>query len=277
MNAANFWTKDGVSASRADFYPKILYSFGNDFMITQTAAFRGTGYSFYHSGNTDDNTLRSAFEYNINGHTSLYRKYPFFTHVIEPSVGYHFISGSENNLPVFDSTEFFKKTSVIELSLLNRITAASRELFTLRLTQGIDMHNEDQPFLPLKAEAGINSPVPIKFDITYNTHTGNLETATSELAFSILKANIYIGQRYNRAADIMMYNAALEYRPIKSLQLTSSLLYDAKGKTVSDMILDMKYLGQCWGIRLEAVKKPGDFTMTVKFDLPGITTKYSKR
>jgi hypothetical protein len=54
-------------------------------------------------------------------------------------------------------------------------------------------------------------------------------------------------------------------------------LYDAKGKTVSDMILDMKYLGQCWGIRFEAVKKPGDFTMTVKFDLPGITTKYSKR
>ena len=82
-------------------------------------------------------------------------------HVIEPSVGYHFISASENHLPVFDVTELYKKTSVIELSMLNRIITHGTEVATVRLTQGIDTYNSHRPFLPLKLEVAINKGTPI--------------------------------------------------------------------------------------------------------------------
>ncbi len=92
----------------------------------------------------------------VVGHTRLYRKYGSFLHVIEPSVGYHYISASENNLPVFDVTDLFKRTSLIELSMLNRIITNGNEVATVRLTQEIDTYNSHHPFLPLKLDVAIN-------------------------------------------------------------------------------------------------------------------------
>ena len=98
--------------------------------------------------------MRTAFEYDVVGHTRLYRKYGSFLHVIEPSVGYHFISASENDLPVFDVTDLFKKTSLIELSLLNRIITNGNEVATVRLTQEIDTYNEPPSVSAAQAGCG---------------------------------------------------------------------------------------------------------------------------
>jgi hypothetical protein len=277
LDAANFWRDGGLSAGRIDLYPKLLHSFGTDFVVSQQAAVRATAYSFYNEGNSkEDDVLRTAFQYDIVGHTRLYKRYGSFLHVLEPSAGYHFISTSDNDLPVFDVTDLYKKTSLIELSLLNRIITDGTEVATVRLTQGVDTYNGDRPFLPLKLELAMNKGVPIKLDTTYNSYTGSIDTLGSEISLSVFKTNLTFGQRYDRIEDVMFFTAGLDFSPFKRVHFTGSIWYDAKGGGLRDLNITTSYQRQCWGLRLGMVKKPGDYSMRLMFYLTGISEEPSK-
>ncbi len=278
LNISNLWRKDGISARRLDVYPRLFYSAGKDLVVSHTVALRGTAYSFdRNEGITDDTVKRLAFEYNIAGRIRLYRKYSSFTHIIEPSIGYRFVSSSESNLPVFDSSEYFKRTSRIELSLLNRIIGKEGEVFISRITQTIDTYNGNRPFLPLKIEFAISRPVSLQMDATYDLYAGKLETVSSNLNFQVLTAGISIGQRYNRKEDIMQYTAAAAVSLSKSLQMAGRLWYDAKKGDVRDMAVSLTYLKQCWGIKFEFTKKPGDVSLMVMYELTGLMSTISKK
>ncbi|MEJ2695337.1 MAG: LPS assembly protein LptD [Candidatus Sulfobium sp.] len=275
LSAANLWRENGTSARRMDIYPRVLHSVGRDFVLTQMAAVRATGYSFYKDQDEKD-LVRGAFEYDIAGHTRLYRTYSYFTHVVEPSIRYHFIYSSGKDLPVFDSTELFGKTSNIELSVLNRAIVKGGEVAIFRLTQSFDTYSGDRPFLPLEMELGIKYPFSLLLDATYNFYDGRFDTITSDLGFQVKDSFISVGQRYNRAEDILMYTAGVLFKPVKAVQMTGSLWYDARGGGLRDMNFALRYMRQCWGIRLEADKKPGDFSMKVMLELAGLTTRPSE-
>lgn len=270
--AANIWREDGISARRLDIYPRALHSVGSDLVLTQAMAVRGTAYSFYKT-DEDHSLQRTAFEYEIAGHTRLYRKYSSFTHVIEPSVRYHFISSSEDRLPVFDSVELFGKTSTIELSILNRGIVSGAELFAVRVTQALDTDNGGRPFLPLHLEVGIKSPLPFRLDATYNVYEGKIETASSDISVNVMKVNLFGGIRYNRVEEIMMYSAGVGFSPFESVHLAGQAWYDVKGEGLRDLSVRLRYIRQCWGVSVEAVKKPGDFTVKVLFELLGLTSR----
>jgi LPS-assembly protein len=273
--AANFWRQGGISAGRVDVYPKLTHSLGSDFVVTQTVALRGTSYDFYKERDEEDFTQRNAFEYDIVGHTRLYRDYGSFTHVIEPSISYHLISSSENDLPVFDQSELYKQTSNIEVSLLNRAIAKGTEAVLFRVTQALDTYYSDRPLLPLKMDLALRRFFPLTLEATYNVYSGELETVSSDMTFSLLKAAVSVGQRYNRDESIMTYTANVAFTPFKSLRMTAQMWYDAKGQGLQDLKLSMKYLRQCWGVTFEAVKRPGDFTMRVLLELAGMNSKTS--
>lgn len=276
VTAANLWRDGGLSAGRIDLYPKLLHSFGKDFVVSQTAAIRATAYSFYKDAAEDKGVQRTAFEYDVVGHTRLYRKYGSFLHVIEPSASYHFIASSENNLPVFDVSELFRKTSRIELSLLNRIITGGGEVAAMRLTQEMETYNGDRPFLPLRLELGVSKGVPIKLEASYNTHTGRFDTVSSDLSMRVFETNLAFGQRYNRTENIMLYKAGLDFSPHRRVHVSSSIWYDAKGGGVRDMNIAMRYQRQCWGLRFEMSKRPGDYTVLVLFELAGLNRKSLK-
>jgi len=146
VTAANLRSDGGLSAGRIDFYPSFCFH-SEGFCCFPESGCSGNAYSFYNQDNTSDNSvLRTAFEYDIEGHTRLSKKYGSFVHVIEPSISYHYIASSESHLPVFDVTEIYKKTSLIDLSILNRIMTGGTEIATVRLTEGIDMYNGDSRF-----------------------------------------------------------------------------------------------------------------------------------
>ena len=275
MAASNMWRENGISAERFDIYPRVLYSFGSDVVISQTAAVRGTAYSYYRSPETDDNTFRSAFEYGVNAHARLFRRYGSFLHIIEPSIGFHYISSSKNDLPVFDSSETFGKTSVVEMSVLNRGISSGSELFLTRLTQAFDTNGGNRPFLPLHLEAAVRTPLVIGLEATYDYYSGKVETVTADVGFRVFKTDLAVGQRFNRKDNILMYTGAASYSPNDYLRLTSQVWYDAKGEGLRDLTVNVRYQKQCWGIRVEAVKRPGDFTMKVFFDIMGLNSKVS--
>lgn len=271
-NAANIWREKGTSAGRIDVYPRILHSLGKDVVLTQVVAFRETAYSFYNGQDAENFRQRGAVEYDGVLHTRLYRNYDSLTHIIEPSVRYHFIYSSSDGLPLLDSTELFGKTSAIEVSILNRAIVKGRELVAVRLTQPVDSYN-GRPFQPLRLEVAVKSPVPLMMEASYDMYSGNLATVTSAVSFRAFKTDFVVGQRYNRKDDIMTYTTYAGFSPLKSLQMSAQAWYDAKGAGLRDLVFDVKYQKQCWGVRFEAVKSPGDFTMKVLFDLTGITSK----
>jgi LPS-assembly protein len=271
--AADLWRQNGVSAGRFDVYPRLLNSVGSDVVLTQAAAVRGTSYFFYNEQDADNSSQRGAFEYNVVAHTRLYRDYSSFTHVIEPSIGYHFISSSNNDLPVFDTTELFTKTSTIELGLLNRAIIKGVEAVAFRITQDIDTYNSERPFLPVRVDLAMKRYLPLALETTYNVYTGEIETLSSDIVFQLPKTTISVGQRYNREENILMYSGSVAFNPYESLRVAAQMWYDAKGTGLQNLDVSVRYLRQCWGVRLEAVKNPGDFTVRVLFSLSGLHSK----
>jgi LPS-assembly protein len=265
---SSFWRNEGVYGQRLDIYPRMLHKFGSEVVVLQTLGLRETAYSLHRS---EDNFLhREAIEYSILAHTRLLKRYGSFTHVLEPSLGYNLITDSES-LPLFDSTELFKKTSRLELSLLNRFLNKSGEFMVLRASQGFDSYLGARPFLPLRLEIGIKRPVSMRFDASYDVNTGRVESINSDLWMKVSEATISAGQRYNRQGDILTYVSSLGLYPYKSLYLEGRLWYDAKEREVKDVSLNIKYTSQCWGVNLEFIKRPGDFTAAVMFELKGIS------
>jgi LPS-assembly protein len=270
FTASNLWRDKGVSAARADIYPNILHSSGKDFVVSQRAALRATVYSMYKDDSLGRTLDRTAFEYDITGHTRFYRRYSSFFHIIEPSLSYHHIASSENNLPVFDVSELFRKTSRFELGLLNRLIAGGNEIATVRLSQGMETYNGDRPFLPLRLEAATAVWVPFRLDTTFNVHTGRLETVQSELSMNMLNANISFGQSYNRAEEIKLYRAGLDFSPHKGMHVNSSVWYNPDAGGVRDLTLSLTYQRQCWGLNFRMIKQPDDVTFLFMVQLLGL-------
>lgn len=275
-SAANFWRKNGISARRLDVYPTVLYAAGNDLVLSQFVAVRGTAYDYYRDSGSVGNNQRLAFEYDGNVHARFMRRYDAVTHVIEPTIRYHYISSSPNNLLyTFDEWELNGKTSRVELSLLNRLLVKGKELVTARITQPFDMNQGKRPFRPLEFELGAQMPVPARISAVYDVNSGKIQTVSSEIIIPLPYSfgGVSLGQRYSMPDNIMVFRVGTVVQPARSVQVGMEVRYDAKGEGLRQVGAYMQYASQCWGVRMEASKKPGDFTAQVTFDLFGVTAK----
>ncbi len=266
--ASNFWREEGIYGQRLDIYPRILHTFGRDVVLSQAIGFRGIAYFLHRS--EDDFSHREAIEYTAVLNTRLLKRYNSFTHVIEPSIRYNLITDPQD-LPAFDSTELFRKTSRVELSVINRLINASGELFILKASQAFDASLGDRPFLPFKLEIGIKRPISLRLDASYDVHQGELESINSDLRFNTSKANIWLSQRYNKKDEITYYRAGFGVHALEPWYFSSSISYDAKEKLVRDLTIDLRYFRQCWGINIVFNKYPGDYSVLIMFELKGLT------
>jgi len=275
-SAVNFWRKNGVSAQRFDIYPRVLHSMGDEVVFSQIVALRGTAYAFSGHERTESNLQREAAEYDASINMRLSREYQAVTHIIEPSVRYHVISSSENDIPVYDAVEYYRKQSLIEFSVLNRIKIKGRDVAALRVTQPVDTYQGDRPFMPLRIDLASQRPLPMKISAQYDVNDERLQTITSDIIVPFKRGAVHFGQRYNRTEDIMEFKAGLTLKPVRALEMGMAVWYDAKGEGMTNLTARVTYASQCWGMRIEAAKRPGDFTMMVMFDLFGVTARAPK-
>ncbi|MCL5023724.1 MAG: LPS assembly protein LptD [Nitrospirae bacterium] len=270
---SNFWRERDVSGQRFDLYPRIAYSFGSDIVISQTLGLRETAYSLVRSDGFGSSPHRESFDYSLNAQTRLTRKYPAFIHVIEPSLGYTFRPSVGSDLPLFDSTELYTKTSTIQLSVLNRFMDDKGEFLTVRITQPFDSYMGDRPFLPLKLEAAIQRPLLFRGETEYDVNTGRIETINSDVGMRFPpKMTLTMGERYNRLQEILFFSLGLNYAFSKTISTETNLWYDAKSGGLRDFIAKIKYQKQCWGVDMIFAKRESDFSVSVLFNLLGLGT-----
>jgi hypothetical protein len=237
--------------------------------VTQTLGLRETAYSLQRTED-DAHPHRESLFYSIRADTRLKKNYESFSHILEPSLAYTLITDPEDRLPLFDSTELFRKTSLLEFSLLNRLINDDGELFVVRATQGFDSDQGDRPFQPLKLEIGIRKPFSLKLEADYDVNSGTIDTVNSDLSVHILGASFSVAQRYDNENDITYYNTALAIHPFSPLYLEWRVWYDQEEKEVREFSTDLTYLSQCWGIHLQYVKRPDDYSIMVMFQLKGL-------
>ena len=91
------------------------------------------------------------------------------------------------------------------------------------------------------------------------------------MSFSVSDATFSAGQRYSKKDDISFYRTGLGFRPFKPLYLEGNVWYDAKEEKLKDIGLSMLYSHQCWGFRLMMRKVPGDFDISFRFELKGLS------
>lgn len=269
LTLSNFWSDEEVHGQRLDIFPKVMHSFGDEAVVTQTLGFRETAYSLQRTED-DAHPHRESLFYSIRADTRLNKHYQSLTHIVEPSLAYTLITDPEDRLPLFDSTELFRKTSLIEFSLLNRFINDDGELFVVRATQGLDADQGNRPFQPLKLEIGIRKPFSLKLEADYDVNSGTIDTVNSDLSVHILNTSFSVAQRYDNENDITYYNTALAIHPFSPLYLEWRVWYDQEEKEVREFSTDLTYLSQCWGIHLQYVKRPDDYSIMVMFQLKGL-------
>jgi LPS-assembly protein len=266
---SNFWREEGIYGQRMDMFPRITHAFGEDFTVLQSIGLRETAYSLR---NSEDNAPhREALEYSISGNLRLLKKFASFTHIMEPSVSYTFVSSSDDSLPVFDSAELLEKVSLIELSLLNRMLNDQGELMVFRISQGFDSYNGDRPFHPLLFNIGIKQPLPLRLGAAYNVHTGDIESLHSDISMKIEDITFHAGQRYNRPNNVNTYVAGIGVHPFPALSMNGGIWYDAEQRETREVSLNLTYMSQCWGITFAYVKRPDDYSISFLIELKGIT------
>ncbi|MGD1076185.1 MAG: LPS assembly protein LptD, partial [Thermodesulfovibrionales bacterium] len=155
---ASFYRGVGVSGDRFDFYPKMLYAFGSDVVISQALGLRETAYSLSESDSFGSTPHRESFDYSINAQTRLIKIYSSFAHILEPSLQFTYIPPAESNLPLFDSTELYQKTSAVQLSLQNWFIDKNGEFLIVRVTQAYDSY-ADPHVMPLTLQAAVLRPI----------------------------------------------------------------------------------------------------------------------
>ena len=158
--AANFHSKSGVEGRRLDIFPRLYKSVGNTVRFTQTAGVRATLYSLNQNAGDnyagDQNLHNEVFNYTASLDTKFIGRYDSFTHIVEPSLSYQYIS-RDNRAPVFDSVELFDKRSMVDPALMNYFRDDDGPFLMLRLSSPYDINADTETDTDINANANINA------------------------------------------------------------------------------------------------------------------------
>lgn len=270
---SNFWRKGNAPGQRLDIYPRLTHSYGSDIIIKQSLGLRETAYALSKTaGEYATAPHRESFDYSITANARLIKRYDSFVHIIEPTVGYTFIPASNSELPLFDSTELYSKTSKLELSIQNRFIDNNGEFLTFRISQALDAYRDGSSLAPLKLDFAVKRPVSIRAEVSIDPATGRFEGLNSDIGVSLKKISFSVGERFNKSENILFYTLGVNYTHSKTLSAEGTFWYDARSGGLNDFIAKLKYQKQCWGAALVVTKMQKDYSVSVLFNLLGLGT-----
>lgn len=270
-SATNFLREEGPRGQRIDIYPRFTFSSGDKVIVTQSLGLRATSYLL---NETKDfpNRIKTGLDYSITALARLQKRYANFTHIIEPAINYTFIPSTNSDVPFFDSLELYQKTSLINLSMMNRFITKRGEFLTIRLTQPIDTYKAESPVMPLRIETAIHGLITMRGELSYDWDAGRTEDLNADLSLNLSDLWVSLGQRYKRTEDILYYSFGLGWKVLKDLSYEGHLWYDAKTGNTKNIIGKINYQRQCWGATAIVIKGEKDYSFSILFNLLGLGT-----
>ncbi|MBF0328003.1 MAG: LPS-assembly protein LptD [Nitrospirae bacterium] len=276
-NIANFTRDRDTKAQRFDIHPAVSHTLGDSTTLTQKLSFKETIYNTHNTQVYDSWIKKGAAEYSASTLTRLYKQYEGAIHIVEPSVGYRFISGTKS-APLLDSTELFQRMTQAYASLYNSLIMKGLTV-SLKAIQPYDFNPQPQtqPLQPTKLEAVISGPAVLRFDATQNFAKGRTDSTNSELSVKATdKLSFNVGERYNREANIKLYKAGFDATISKQWAVKSDASYDFKMNEFRDATAKVIYSQKCWALNTAITRRPGygtqpaEFGFMVFFELKGL-------
>ncbi|HAM51659.1 MAG TPA: hypothetical protein DCP92_13615 [Nitrospiraceae bacterium] len=250
----------------------ILYSFGSDVTVTQALGLRETAYSISGTDSFGSTPHRESFDYSITAQSRLMKQYPSFVHIMEPSVQFTYSPPAESNLPLFDSTELYQKTSAVQFSLQNWLMDKDGEFLVLRLTQAYDGYT-DPHALPLALQAAVLRPLVVRAEVDYDVPSGTFEKINSDVRIPLFgTASLSVGERYSDPDNILTYTFGLNYPFSKTLSFDGITWFDVRNGGFQEAIAKLTYQKQCWGMTMIYTKSTTNYGISVLFNLLGLGT-----
>lgn len=276
VTGINFWRDEGQKGQRFDINPNISLSFGRLVNITQKIGLRETA---YYLANPSVTKYRTMFDLSTTLTTKLFRKYPSYVHIVEPSIEYVYIPHVDHdNIPSFDSVDSMPHTSSINYSLTNRISSLStRNLETrLRLSQSYSLLDTGKDFSPLLTEVNVSSDY-LKFNLnaSYDVHDDNISETIADIALHGKNKFIAIGKNFRRASSLSQLTLeAGANKPFKilPLDLKTKLWYDLHGNGVQQFNVETAYRRQCWGLIVSYERRPHEYQVSFAVEFTGLAT-----
>lgn len=277
-SAANFYRDIDTKGQRLDIYPTLSYNTGTTLPLLQSLSLRDTLYNLQDKRSFQSSPNRGAVEYKAHTMARFFKRYESFTHVVEPSLEYSYISGTKS-VPLFDSTELFTKTSSAQLSLFSGLSYQKLNI-SARLTQPYDLNpmGDAHSLSPTRFEGVLNGPFTLRLDMLQDFAKGRTNNVNSEVGAEVYsKTNITVGERYNRADNIKLYKAGIESVLSRKWSVKADGWYDFKVNELRDSTIKVIYSQKCWALDAAYSRKPGyasrppEYSFMIFFELRGLS------
>ncbi|MBF0519041.1 MAG: LPS-assembly protein LptD, partial [Nitrospirae bacterium] len=290
-SVSNFISEQSVKGRRYDFYPKVFYSFGDNLRFTQSAGVRSTFYDVYLTREPDsENSYKNtALTYSGSLDTTLVKNYGYITHVFQPSLSYNYASSGLDNLTTvtytpasnwlntvnkftLDSTEYFRRTSTAELSLMNYLRDERGTFLYAKLSEGYDTSLVTNRLQPLMFQLGLARPLEVKAEALYDLNTDKFEGINSEVTFKFKPFNTILNfaERYNKEMNIMYLTNVVGFNITSKLRAQTMTWYDASLNRLGYFGLKLTYTQQCWGTGLLFSQSSNQFGVYLTVELKGV-------
>jgi len=283
LRAGNFLREEGTKGQRLWISPGIIHSTGEKIVLSQSLKINGASYWLEDSQDSKIEKQVSAISYTATINTSLRKDFHLdettLIHTIEPSIRFireERIGDEGNSLDYaieefFDIRDLFKRSSRIEMELLNRFLMFGTESnnLLLRFTQPYDTLTSS--WLPFVAEASFRTKVlNAALEAGYDQQKGLIETVTFKTGVRINRLSLNLGERYSRELDLLFLNSSVNYQLSQALALNSTIWYDLKGGGLRNFVAGASWKRQCWTLNLRYIKTPEDYSIHASIDLRGL-------
>ncbi|MBI5676114.1 MAG: LPS-assembly protein LptD [Nitrospirae bacterium] len=276
----NFWRKEGQTGQRLDINPNLYFSYGKLINLTQKAGLRETSYFL---SEPDENKDRLFIDLRTILTTKLFKRYPSFIHLIEPSLEYTYIPpAGDEDFPSFDATDTISETKSLKYVFTNRFEGLNTAGLDarLRLSQSYSFLNKENPFSPVLAEGSLASNM-MNFNInaSYDVYESRVTDSIVSARLNNKTGFIGIGKNFRRSAQLDQVSIdGGTNRPITingklfPIFLYGNMWYDLKGAGVQESNLKTTYKSQCWSLMASFTKKPDEYQFTLGVEFMGLGT-----
>jgi LPS-assembly protein len=294
LRAGNFLREEGTKGQRLWISPGIIHSTGEKIVLSQSLKINGASYWLEDSQDSKIEKQVGAISYTATINTSLRKDFHLdettLIHTIEPSIRFireERIGDEGNSLhgaieEFFDIRDLFKRSSRIEMELLNRFLmfggesnsavdgeGRNEKKLLLRFTQPYDTLTSS--WLPFVAEASFRTKVLNgALEAGYDQQKGLIETVTFKTGVRINRLSLNLGERYSRELDLLFLNSSVNYQLSQALALNSTIWYDLKGGGLRNFVAEASWKRQCWTLNLRYIKTPEDYSIHASIDLRGL-------
>jgi LPS-assembly protein len=275
--------------------------FGNHGLsVTPNAGVRGTFYDrsassvepterkYYYAG-TDVNA-RVSRVYGTDSDVGIGK----LRHSIEPTISYSYVPHVEQgDLPQFDPVDSVPAQNLINVALLNRVTARYKEtkdalnystfdVMVFKLSRSYDFNIARENLSAVRPGSGLFGELYLRTPKTFSMSASGMYDVYTRVVNAHSETAAYTGKVVSLNLTHSFAQGGAEYLisggglALSKWNLHAQVARDIQNKKTTQEEYLLHYTSQCWGLRVTYTVMPGEHRYTAMIDLKGLGSRGTK-